>query len=134
LLTKDVSQAYYEIQYLLNKNSIYHIIDSLYGNFYRSTELRYQEGDISNLDLLNAKAKQQQLRISVNKLKYDLEIAYRKLQAFMQYDSTFIVPRQELALVSVNEVILKSGSGAQIIENDKLNIQNARTKTWSVID
>ena len=127
LLTKDVSQAYYEIQYLLNKNSIYHIIDSLYGNFYRSTELRYQEGDISNLDLLNAKAKQQQLRISVNKLKYDLEIAYRKLQAFMQYDSTFIVPRQELALVSVNEVNIESGAGAQIMKM-QTEYQNARLK------
>jgi len=127
LLTKDVSQAYYEIQYLLNKNSIYHIIDSLYGYFYRSTELRYQEGDISNLDLLNAKAKQQQLRISVNKLKYDLEIAYRKLQAFMQYDSTFIVPRQELALVSVNEVNIESGSGAQIMKM-QTEYQNARLK------
>ncbi len=74
LLTKEVSQAFYEIQYLLNKQKVYSEIDSLYRSFGQGSAFSYQQGNISKLDLMNAQAKQQQISALSNELKYNLNI------------------------------------------------------------
>ena len=115
LLTKNISQAYYEIQYLLNKQNIYLKIDSMYSKYSRSASLRYEKGDISYMDLLNAKAIQQKINIDINEINYNLEIAYQKLQAIMQYDSAFVVPFESLGLVPVSVSNIESSTGLQMM-------------------
>jgi len=127
LLTKNVSQAYYEIQHLLNKQKIYQKIDSTYRNFFPGIEFRYQQGDISHLDLLNAKAKKEQLNITVNQLKHNLEIAYQKLHALLQYDSAFVVPLQDITLIPIKENNIESSSGVEMMKM-QTEYQNARLK------
>ena len=116
VLTKAVLQNYYEIQYLLKKQSIYLKIDSLYSNFIPGAELRYQQGDMSQLDLLNSQAKKHQVTILINDLKYTLEIYYQKLQALMQYDSAFIIPEEDMTLVSVEETDIEVNPGWQLLK------------------
>ncbi|MCK5840302.1 MAG: CusA/CzcA family heavy metal efflux RND transporter, partial [Bacteroidales bacterium] len=127
LLTKNVSQAYYEIQHLLNKQKIYQKIDSTYRNFFLGIEFRYQQGDISHLDLLNAKAKKEKLNITVNQLKYNLEIANQKLHALLQYDSAFVVPLQDITLIPIKENNIESSSGVEMMKM-QTEYQNARLK------
>lgn len=116
LLSKNVSQAYFEIQYLLNKQLIFAEIDSLYQDFNKSTELRYKHGDISQLEVLNAKAKLQQIKKSINQLKSDLEIAYQRLQNWMQFDSAFSIPLKKMGIISVTDNAISLNSGLQIME------------------
>ena len=124
LLSKDVSQAFHEIQYLLHRQQVFLKIDSLYRSFDNGMERRYQQGDISRLDLLNAKAKQQQINTTINELKYNLKSAYQKLQALIQYDSVFEISLQPMNLIPVKEFNPDSSPGIQLMKM-RTNYQNA---------
>ena len=116
MLIKNVSQAFYEIQYFLNKQQVYLTIDSLYRSFETGSAFRYRQGDISQLDLLNARAKQQQINATTNELKYNLNIAYQNLQTLIQYDSVFEIPFQPLDFLEVKEISLESSPGMQLMK------------------
>ncbi len=127
LLTKEVSQAWYEIIYLMNKQRIYQKIDSMYSGFVKIADKRYQKGDISRLDMLNSTAKQQQINVLLNELKYNLANENQKLQALIQFDSAFEVPVQNLDLVKIREVIPDSTAGMQLLRM-QTDFQNAMLK------
>jgi cobalt-zinc-cadmium resistance protein CzcA len=116
LLTKDVSQAYYEILYLLNKQKVYAKIDSLYRGFERGATFQYNHGEISQLELLNAKARKQQIAAANFELKHNLVIAYRNLQTLMLYDSAFEIQFQPLSLIDIHEINLESCPGNQLMK------------------
>jgi cobalt-zinc-cadmium resistance protein CzcA len=116
IITKMVSQSYFEILFLLNKQKYYVQIDSLYSNLNKGAEESYKVGNISKLDLLNIGAKRQQLKSSLNQLKYDLDIAYSKLQTVIQFDSAFIVPYRELELLPVNEYLPEKNPGLELMK------------------
>jgi len=124
LLSKNVSQVYFEIQHLLDKQLIYAQIDSLYKDFSKSTELRYEHGDISQLEVLNAKAKLQQINKNMIQLKFNLDIAYQRLQNLMQSDSAFSVPLQNIDIINLKENAISSNSGLQIL-NLQIDYQKA---------
>ena len=127
ILTKNVSQSFYEIVYLLNKQKYYLRIDSLYRSFTHGAELSYQVGEISQLDMLDAKAKQQQISVAVTQLNHNLDIAYQKLQSFMQYDSAFVIPMQSLILIPVADFNSESNPGMQMMKK-QTEYQNAMLK------
>jgi cobalt-zinc-cadmium resistance protein CzcA len=127
ILTREVSQAYYEIVYLLNKQLIFTKVDSLYRNFTKMTELRYQKGDISRLDLLNTKAKQQQISVALSEVKFNLESGIEKLKALIQSDSIFDVPMQDLTLVPVQETSPESSPDILLLKIQN-EYQNAMLK------
>ncbi len=116
MVSKNVSQAYNQILYLQNKNKIFLKIDSLYTKFRKSAEIRFEKGDISQIDLLNAKAKQQQIAMDIQQLKHNLDIANKKLQAILQENSAFTVPWQELKRISVENNLVESSSDLQLMK------------------
>lgn len=118
ILIKNVSQAFYNIQYVIHQQEIYVELDSLYSRFYKGVETSFKHGDISHLDVLNAKAKGQQLKIKMNRLKYSLDNAQKKLKTLMQYDSAFIVIRQEIHLVEVEKAGLEMNSGLKMLQTE----------------
>jgi heavy metal efflux system protein len=92
-LIKQVSLYYIELQVLNEKINIFRKIDSLYLNMKRAATIRKSKGDINNLDLLNISAKQQQINIQLNALKYDIDNSYLRLKTYMGYDSSFVVSK-----------------------------------------
>jgi len=116
MLAKDVSQAYYEITYLLNRQQVYLRIDSLFKSFSTIIERKYETGDISRLDMLNTSAKQQQIETAISELAYNLETANKKLQALVQSDTAFEVPLRNLELVTVSEMNLELTPGIQLLK------------------
>ncbi len=116
ILSRDVSKSYYEILHILNKQKYYFEIDSLYRDLISGSELSYQLGDISRLDLLNARAKQQQIAAVLSQQKHDLDIAYQKLKALIQYDSSIVVPIQPLAMIPVKDYNSDNSPDMQILK------------------
>lgn len=126
-LVKEVSQAYYEVLYILNKQQIYERIDSLYSRFQKGVEISFKHGDVSNLDVLNAKAKRQQLKMEINRIGYGLQSAEEKLQTIMQYDSAYAVSMQELPKVSLVNEGLEMNSGLKMLQLEG-EIENSTLK------
>jgi heavy metal efflux system protein len=124
ILIRNVSQAYLQIQYLQNKKLLFLSIDSLYKSFDKKSEFRFQLGDISQLDRLNAKAKLEQTGMRIDQIGFELEGAIQELQALMQSDNNFVVPLQQINLIPLEEESLTANASIQIM-NREMDQQNA---------
>ncbi len=127
ILVREVSKAYYEVQLLLSKKKLFARIDSLYRNFVRSVEISYKEGEYSELDLMNAKAKLQNVYLMLHGITFDLEAAYNQLKKYMQYDTAFVVPSTKPGLVKVDELDVNAVPGV-IIADRQTELQSLKLK------
>ncbi len=93
-IIKQVSLKYIELQVLIQKKQIFETIDSLYLLILRGATIRNQKGDISNLELLNIQARQNQTRNQLNTLKYEIDNAYSTLKNLIGFDSSFVVSNE----------------------------------------
>ena len=90
-LKKDMSLCYYTIQNLQAKESLYKSIDSLYSDLLKNSESRYTKGDYSQLDLLNIKARRQQVKLELDGTGYSILKQFQKLRTLMNYQEDFSV-------------------------------------------
>jgi cobalt-zinc-cadmium resistance protein CzcA len=127
ILAREVSQVYYEITYLLNRHQVYFRIDNSYRSFTTTMERKQEKGDISRLDLLNARAKQQQIGEMLNEIRLNISTANEKLKSLVQSDTAFEVPLQNLELVTVNEIAPETTPGIQLMKA-QIEYQSARLK------
>lgn len=88
-LLKEISALYYETQNYINKYAVFHHLDSLYAILARQAEIRYQRGDISQLELLQTKSRQQQIRLQLNDYQYKIEQGLQLLKARMYTELDF---------------------------------------------
>ncbi len=129
---KNVSNAFFNVQMLVNKREVSKMLDSLFTRLLVVSEKREGKGDISHLEVLNIKAKKNQLSIILNALNVDIENAYKKLKIIMNYDTDFEVSEVSELLPSITFTpdslpvyqLLK-------LENDYFNslIQVSKSKT-----
>lgn len=103
-LTKDVSFAYFDYQTLLNKQKLYQTLDSLYNVLLTKAEKRAEKGDMSQLEVMNIKAKKNQTLIKLDALNIDLSNAYKQLKVLMNYEGDFRVSESIEPLPVVNEI------------------------------
>ncbi|MFK5854959.1 MAG: CusA/CzcA family heavy metal efflux RND transporter [Bacteroidota bacterium] len=123
-LSQKVAQSYHNIQYILNKQYYYKLVDSIYTDMAKATQLDYSLGGITLLEQLNAEARRQQIAIKSKQLDYEMEINLTELKSFIQIDTPFIIKYEPLKKFTINidtttipEVIL----GEQIV-----HFENAR--------
>jgi heavy metal efflux system protein len=90
-ITKNVSVEYFNYQMLLNKRDIYKTLDSLFTQLLINSEKRQQRGDVSQLEVLNIKAKKNQVSILLNAINVEIENAHKKLMVIMNYEAGFAV-------------------------------------------
>ncbi len=88
-LSRDVSIAWFECQNLKAKNKVYNKLDSLYSQLLAGAEKRYSTGDISNLEVLNIRAKKNQIVLQKSAAMYEAEVVYKKLKTLMNQSSDF---------------------------------------------
>ena len=99
---KNVAIAFYNLQMLLNKTEMNKTLDSLYTVLLVNSEKRAEKGDVNYLEVLNIKAKKNQVSILLNALNVDIENAFRKLKLIMNYDENFDISGVLELLPSVN--------------------------------
>lgn len=90
-IAKQVSLTYLDIQILNEKLRLYRYLDSLYMEVLKGSALRQSKGDITRLDLLNTKARQQQTRQLMNGILSNIDNAMLRLSALMGFDGPFTV-------------------------------------------
>ncbi|MFO7369257.1 MAG: CusA/CzcA family heavy metal efflux RND transporter [Bacteroidales bacterium] len=97
-LSKDVSIAWFEYQYFAAKNRIYNKLDSLYAELLSGAERRFSLGDISNLEVLNIRAKKNQVALQRSSATYDAEVVYKKLKTLMNQGADFEISESLMVL------------------------------------
>lgn len=93
-LTKAVYKAYYNVVYTNSLVEQYIFLDSLYGQFSRAANKRYDVGETNLLEKLAAEAKQKEISILLAQTKEGVAKAYTELYQWMQTDS-LITPEEK---------------------------------------
>ena len=116
-LTKDISKAFYNVIYLQNVAKQYRSVDSLYFRFSEGSEISYKVGNISYVEMLNARSKHNQVRILKNQIQHDIDIAMSGIAALMHYDSVFTVPCEMLEKLEVTPGGIETTPGLQYLQH-----------------
>ncbi len=115
-LIKEVSQAYYNINYITNKEKYYRHLDSIYSNLKLEVEKNNKAGKTSALEVLNFRAAHQQILIAIDHLRYDAATATKKLMLLMNDNTPFTIPQMECVELIISNQPLRMNPGVQYKE------------------
>lgn len=100
VLSKEVSQAFYTVLYLKEKQLKIQFVDSIYNRYSKAAESSYKYGEISRLELLNAKSKHSQLELQKKQIENELAIAKQQLNTLIQGETEFTAFNGQLTKLS----------------------------------
>ena len=102
-LTKEVFKAYYNEVYYNSLVRQYSFLDSLYGQFARAANRRYDVGETNLLEKLTAEAKQKEISILLAQTKEGVAKTFTILHQWMQTDSLVIVEENNLPRLELQQ-------------------------------
>ncbi|MEJ2114186.1 MAG: TolC family protein, partial [Flavobacteriaceae bacterium] len=114
-----VLSRYYQLSYEKSKARSYKYLDSLYDDFSKKAERRFELGETNYLEMLTAKSKQKQLETLYMQAQQDVLYAKEKLKEVIQIDA-FNIIEQDLIKLDLETVSLESNLGLQHYESSKL--------------
>ncbi|MDX2246749.1 MAG: CusA/CzcA family heavy metal efflux RND transporter [Bacteroidia bacterium] len=118
-LKKEVSQAYYQVIYAQHKLQIYTYLDSLYSDFARAAQRRYETGETNYLETVTAQAKRNQLQTFLRQTESDVDVAYQELMKLMETDVPFILSEKQLTEVLADTTALLQHPGVYYFEQNR---------------
>ncbi|HEY9221751.1 MAG TPA: CusA/CzcA family heavy metal efflux RND transporter [Lutibacter sp.] len=119
LLTKEVYQAYYTIVFNNNLVKQFTYLDSLYGQFSRAANRRFEVGETNLLEKLTAETKQKEISLQLSQSKESVRKANTFLQQWIQSDSLYVVEESEMPRLKLQEWTLNEHPGLQYFEASK---------------
>ncbi|MDO9038330.1 MAG: TolC family protein, partial [Lutibacter sp.] len=119
LLTKEVYQAYYTVVYNNNLVKQYRYLDSLYGQFARAANKRYEVGETNLLEKLTAETKQKEISLQLSQSKENAKKATVFLQQWVQSDSLYVVKENQMPRLNLQEWNVDEHPGIQYFEAAK---------------
>ncbi len=100
-LQKQVSQVYFNLSYLLEKQLILQKNDSLFTQYHNIARLRYDKGESNVLERTTAENQQGQIRLQLIKLNQDIEITRLQFQLLLNSEDSFNPSTNEAKLVKL---------------------------------
>ncbi|MFM9944722.1 MAG: CusA/CzcA family heavy metal efflux RND transporter, partial [Bacteroidia bacterium] len=89
-LKKQVSDVFYLLVYLQQKQKILLQNDSLYASFLEKANLRFDKGESNILEKTTAESQRGQIAIQLNQLKNDIEVLQLQFQLLLNTEAVFI--------------------------------------------
>jgi cobalt-zinc-cadmium resistance protein CzcA len=102
-------------------------VDSIYTRFSVASEASYQQGAITYLEMLNARARHQEVFLVQSQVQHDMDIAQERLSTLIQFDSAFTIPNEALQVLVVVLDSVVTDPGLHYLQNAGLR-QNAELK------
>ena len=132
-LSLAVSKSYQHIVYLQHQEKLYHYLDSLYQNFSKASDRRFELGETNYLEKITAQAKFRQIRTKLSQIENDKKAQYEVLQSLLQTDQIIAIKSNSItALNTFTNETSKSFYTAyleRITENYKNQI-NLQKQHW----
>jgi cobalt-zinc-cadmium resistance protein CzcA len=119
LLTKEVYKAYYDVVYNNNLVKQYVFLDSLYGQFARAANKRYEVGETNLLEKLTAETKQKEISLQLSQSRENAKKATVFLQQWIQSDSLYAVKENKMPRLNLQEWNVNEHPGIQYFEAAK---------------
>lgn len=109
-LTLAISKVYEHIVYLQNQEKRYVYLDSLYQNFAKASNRRFELGETNYLEKITAQAKCGQIQTKKSQIEKDKLAQYELLNALVQSDIKVTVSNTQMSPL----VIVKSSVGKEL--------------------
>ncbi|MEC5166492.1 cobalt-zinc-cadmium resistance protein CzcA [Flavobacterium sp. PL11] len=101
-LSLDVSKSYQHIVYLQNQEKLYRYLDSLYQNFSKASDRRFELGETNYLEKITAQAKFRQIRTKLSQIENDKKAQYELLRSLLQTDEEILVINNLISPLSLS--------------------------------
>lgn len=98
-LSFGVSSLYYHIVYLQNQKVLYQYLDSLYQNFSKASDRRFELGETNYLEKITAQSKFRKIRTMLVQIENDKKAQYEMLQALVQSDENIEIKSDKITPV-----------------------------------
>ena len=103
-LTYQVSNVYNHIVYLQNQEKLYHYLDSLYQNFSKASDRKFELGETNYLEKITAQAKFRKISTMLSQIDNDKKAQYEVLQSLIQSDEVFNIKSTSIEpIISLND-------------------------------
>jgi cobalt-zinc-cadmium resistance protein CzcA len=130
-LVRNVSFAWYRVLYTKQYHLLYIQLDSIYENFQKAAELRYNTQQTSKLEYLSATAKYKELLVTIKKAESDYLASLQKLNQYLLLSSEFDINSEEIEKEIFNGILNDS-----LLNNPILNYYSNSIKVaesiWKV--
>ena len=126
ILARDVTAAYYNLLFALEKENVYRKLDSAYANFSHAAQRRFEVGETNYLEKINAQAKQKQLQTLFIQAQESVAAAKIRLQQIVQSENVFEVLEIPISKLEVRQITLEDNPGMDYFEN-KIDLFKARS-------
>ncbi|MFV8378692.1 CusA/CzcA family heavy metal efflux RND transporter [Flavobacterium sp. LB3R33] len=90
-LSLAVSKSYQHIVYLQHQEKLYQYLDSLYQNFSKASDRRFELGETNYLEKITAQAKFRQIKTKLSQIENDKKAQYDLLQSLLQTDEIIVI-------------------------------------------
>lgn len=108
-LSLAVSKSYQQIVYLQHQEKLYQYLDSLYQNFSKASDRRFELGETNYLEKITAQAKFRQIKTKLSQIDKDKKAQYDLLQSLLQSDEITVIKSTEIKpLNTLSDNISKS--------------------------
>lgn len=91
-----IASVYNQIVFLQHQQKLYIYLDSLYQNFSKASDRRFELGETNYLEKITAQAKFRQINTKLIQLEKDKKGFYEKLQSIVQSEEKIVVKNAEL--------------------------------------
>jgi cobalt-zinc-cadmium resistance protein CzcA len=129
-IKREVALAYQQLLYQREKYNVYRFLDSIYKDFSRAAERKFELGETNYLEKISARSKQTQLFTLLKQADEDLETAYSRLRTVVQSDSVFTLAPEPFRRLRVSVIDPERSLGSQFYEQ-KLKISEASKRFYS---
>jgi len=102
--TSRVTQAYYEYQIALEKKRILSKLDSVFSDFARIAQRRYELGETNYLEKITAASKQRQINLQRDAAMKDLENSYLELKMLVMFADTLTIKKEQTFKLPIEEI------------------------------
>lgn len=126
-LKSDISKVYYDIIYLQNKEKMYLYLDSLYQNFSKASDRRFELGETNYLEKITAQAKFRKINTQLVQITNEKKANYNLLQSLLQNDNSFVIKSKSIEPLFTESITSNKASYVNYFESIS-NIYNAQIK------
>ncbi|MES2411239.1 MAG: CusA/CzcA family heavy metal efflux RND transporter [Bacteroidota bacterium] len=123
-LSLGVSKAYQHIVYLQHQEKLYHYLDSLYQNFSKASDRRFELGETNYLEKITAQAKFRQIRTKLSQIENDKKAQYELLQSLLQNDEIIAIKSNTITPLNTFTDEISKTTYTAYLESITVNYKN----------
>ncbi|MEL1240244.1 CusA/CzcA family heavy metal efflux RND transporter [Flavobacterium flavipallidum] len=132
-LSLEISKLFNHIVYLQHQEILYKRLDSLYQNFSKASNRRFELGETNYLEKITAMSKARQIALKLSQIRNEKEAKYDLLQYSIQSDEKIKINTSEIKpfdLLSEERSKVVYNEYLQLVRKNHVNQINLQKQSW----